>query len=827
MAAAAVFLALLVGLVASISQYVRAERQHLEADRQRSQAEAQRTAAEASAREAAAQRNAALLATDHAEQQRVLAIRESAAATDARREAEYRAYAASIAAADGELRSNFPTQARQRLLSVPVDQRGWEWDHLFHKTDTSLHTLASPTPCVRRNEATTPFAPSDNALVLGASDTRIFVRRCETLDVWDRRTFAHVTYKAPGRILAIGPAGDVLAAIPASVGPRGPVGPWHLQLLNPTSGQTLHRFGPLKAEPTCGDVSPDGSRLAFGLRPEAGTSGALIGDDVFETWDVRTERQLASLTPSKPPLPDVRWAPAPSCLVAFSPDSQQVVTSGAMVHVWRADSGRPVMSDRNQAGNVAQPVAISPDGSRLAIGRQTGLVDVLNLTSDGPPEHLDGSGLRRALPQEGGDRWSLTSRRRKGEVLSIAFSPDGARLITGTATALGIWDLAQGRPGRLTRELTGHATDIIGVAAETSGHVISADASGRVKFWSGQDWGGVTRLPGSSGLGSGRDLALNADGSVVAVGQYDGGVSAWRLDDLQQVVLREGSGKLDTSRSAWSLLVTPAGDRVLAGELDGSLSVWTLPSPNSVATPVNQIREPGCEPTRTGTFERTLDMTALSPDGATMAFRQGRCVVVRDLANRRTLATMKIAATLLQRPSSIVFRPDGSLIISTVSDLLTVTDVRTPDRVLIWDWRADKVRAEMRPPRPIPPPGRWTWKIAASADGRRIALYEALLSRVSIWDGDLRRELGRLPVPSGTRVVAFSPDGRRIATAGRDNAVRIWDTDRLHLLLILSEEESHTELAFSPDGRLIAERSEGGLTIWESKKRILPVADRR
>ena len=60
---AAVIIALVAGLAASLTQYVRAEGQRREAERLGTQADAQRTVAERAAREADAQRSAALTAT--------------------------------------------------------------------------------------------------------------------------------------------------------------------------------------------------------------------------------------------------------------------------------------------------------------------------------------------------------------------------------------------------------------------------------------------------------------------------------------------------------------------------------------------------------------------------------------------------------------------------------------------------------------------------------------------------------------------------------------------------------------------------------------------
>jgi WD40 repeat protein len=97
--------------------------------------------------------------------------------------------------------------------------------------------------------------------------------------------------------------------------------------------------------------------------------------------------------------------------------------------------------------------------------------------------------------------------------------------------------------------------------------------------------------------------------------------------------------------------------------------------------------------------------------------------------------------------------------------------------------------------------------VAFSPDGRWLATVSND-NNARILDAGTLKQLRMLWHPDWVERVAFSPDGRRLATASHNNSIaRIWDTSSGNELHLLHHGHWVRAVVFSPDGRYLATAS--------------------
>jgi WD40 repeat protein len=280
-------------------------------------------------------------------------------------------------------------------------------------------------------------------------------------------------------------------------------------------------------------------------------------------------------------------------------------------------------------------------------------------------------------------------------------------------------------------------------------------------------------------------MSFSPDGKFLATAAGDT-ATLWDLVKMQ--VVRTFSG-----HSLWlrAVAFNPKGDRLVTAGQDKTARVWDPATGEALVVFKEHTRE--------------VADAAFSPDGTR--------VVTAGVDTGRVweAATGKEIAQLKERPATCVsFSPDGRRVASTAHE---------DSRVAVWDAATGMVEQELQTP------NAHLFGIAFSPDGKRIAACgQAMAGKadndadptVRLWDAKTGMEVGTPLHRATVHGVCFSPDGKRLATAGEDRRVRFWDVATGAEVVPQGHDGPVNGVAFSPDGKVLASAGgDGTVRLWD------------
>ncbi len=319
--------------------------------------------------------------------------------------------------------------------------------------------------------------------------------------------------------------------------------------------------------------------------------------------------------------------------VCFTPDGQSLlISSRSSARLWRLGSDDSG-ADSQPAGHKdeAWSVAFSPDGRTLATGSDDSEPD--------PSIKLwDPTTGRLIRAWAGGE----------GTVSSLAFAPDGQVLASGHLASranVRIWDAPT---GRLLATLEGHTDRVRAVAFEPDGRLLaSASSDGTVRLWGVDTWRERQVLRGHGDTV--HAVAFSPDGRALASAGNDGDIRLWDLRPDGSTSLYRA---LHNRTNLMALAYSPDGRLIAAADTLGSIAIWDL----TTSRPLRLIHGEGDE----------LRQVAFSPDGRALA-AAGVTGTIR-LWDPITGQELLGLASRRAQVNGLAFSPDGSLLASAAHD---------------------------------------------------------------------------------------------------------------------------------------------------------------
>ncbi|OCH83940.1 WD40 repeat-like protein, partial [Obba rivulosa] len=274
----------------------------------------------------------------------------------------------------------------------------------------------------------------------------------------------------------------------------------------------------------------------------------------------------------------------------------------------------------------------------------------------------------------------------RGWVTSVAFSPDGGHIVSGSHDkTLQIWDAATGKS--VTTPLEGHRYSVTSVAFSPDGkYIVSGSSDETIRIWDAMT--GQSVVAPLEGHGdSVRSVAFSSDGKHIVSGSDDKTIRIWDAATGQSV-MAPLEGHRDSVRS---VAFSPDGKHIVSGSDNETIRIWAAVTEKSAMAPLRGHRD-------------SVTSVAFSPDGKhVVSGSDDKTIRIWDAATGQSV----VAPLEGHRGSvrSVAFSPDGRHIVSGSYD----------ETIRIWDAATGKSAMA-----PLEGHRDWVTSVAFSPNGKHV-----------------------------------------------------------------------------------------------------------
>ncbi len=538
--------------------------------------------------------------------------------------------------------------------------------------------------------------------------------------------------------------------------------------------------------------------------------------------------------------------------IGYSPDGCLLAAAGepGLIQVLDAETGRVMAFWRSFT--TTRGLAFSPDGTLLAAVGDDGKLRILPARGgaaqawpvaempvrqvafvSGSPllATCDQDGKIRLIDRQNGDvAATLDAGSAKIECLAVA--PDGGWLVSGHRHGrVRVWDLMT-RQGVYDFDV-GSTEPVMCLAVSGDGTKVAAgDTDGVVRVARlGRPWSHQWLLSGRH-FDRLQEVAWAVDGRRVASCDKNGAVRVWRLPDGPV----GGDVSLQSPERAWqahdgrayAVAFDPRGNRLATGGQEPHVAVWTPQDREDVL--VLGLTGQTTSASRSIAFAPDSRLLAVAAtDGVQLWDRQTRKLVSRLSRNGRPCDNVTVSrdgqflAVGMDRQGTVEVwqkladgwkfawetqqQPSDHLAFSPSSDALAVVDWRG-NTVAVYAVATGRIERRLT--------AEQCWAAEFSPDGRQLVFTEQ--DGAIVWDWTERQSLWRLQGHRSTVTdLAYSPDGRRLASCGRDRRIAVWDTlSGVLLRTMMGHRTGVSQIAFVGNDRLVSVGDDGAILVWHA-----------